>query len=93
MDSILFSHQFESLFHCGLYTYLLSTYFKDDFLKYIDYFIKKDTEYLRFDRDIALISYLLKENKIKAFRIGKIWKIPRLAVEEFILSQSNLKKY
>lgn len=57
VDSILFSHQFESLFHCGLYTYLLSTYFKDDFLKYIDYFIKKDTEYLRFDRDIALISY------------------------------------
>ena len=35
--------------------------------------------------------HLLKENKIKAFRIGKIWKIPRLAVEEFILSQSNLK--
>ena len=35
---------------------------------------------------------LLNENKIKAFRIGKIWKIPKLSVEEFILTQSQLKK-
>ena len=34
---------------------------------------------------------LLEENKIKAFRIGKVWKIPRAAVDEFILTQSNLK--
>lgn len=34
---------------------------------------------------------LLNENKIKAFRIGRIWKISRLAVEEFILTQSHLK--
>lgn len=33
---------------------------------------------------------LLKENKIKAFRIGRVWKISRLAVEDFILSQSKL---
>ena len=33
---------------------------------------------------------LLKENKIKAFRIGRVWKITRLAVEEFVLSQSHL---
>ena len=35
---------------------------------------------------------LLNENKIKAFRIGKIWKIPKKSVEEFILTQSQLKK-
>ena len=34
---------------------------------------------------------LLKENKIKAFRIGRIWKITKLAVDEFVLSQSHLK--
>ncbi len=34
---------------------------------------------------------LLNENKIKAFRIGKVWKIPRLAINEFILTQSHLK--
>ncbi|MBO5177173.1 MAG: helix-turn-helix domain-containing protein [Lachnospiraceae bacterium] len=34
---------------------------------------------------------LLNEKKIKAFRIGRVWKISRLAVEEFILTQSRLK--
>lgn len=34
---------------------------------------------------------LLNENRIKAFRIGRIWKISRLAVEDFILTQSHLK--
>lgn len=34
---------------------------------------------------------LLTENKIKAFRIGKIWKIPRESVREYILTQSNLQ--
>ena len=34
---------------------------------------------------------LLKEQKIKAFRIGRVWKITRLAVDDFILSQSHLK--
>lgn len=34
---------------------------------------------------------LLKEQKIKAFRIGRVWKISRLAVEDFILTQSKLK--
>lgn len=27
---------------------------------------------------------LLKEHKIKCFRIGKLWKIPRKSVEEYI---------
>ena len=29
---------------------------------------------------------LLEENKIKAFRIGKVWKIPRAAIDAFILT-------
>lgn len=33
---------------------------------------------------------LLNSKKIKAFKIGRIWKISRMAVEEFILTQSNL---
>ena len=33
---------------------------------------------------------LLNENKITAFRIGKIWKIPKIAVKEFILAQSQI---
>lgn len=35
---------------------------------------------------------LLKKEKIKAFRIGKVWKIPKLAVDEYILKQSGLKR-
>lgn len=34
---------------------------------------------------------LLNSGKLKAFRIGRIWKIPALALEDFILTQSNLK--
>ncbi len=33
---------------------------------------------------------LLNSRKIKAFRIGRVWKISKLAVEEFILTQSKL---
>lgn len=32
---------------------------------------------------------LLNNKKIKAFHIGKTWKIPRLSVDEFILSESG----
>lgn len=35
---------------------------------------------------------LLASKQIKAFRIGRVWKIPRLAVQEYILTQSHLKK-
>lgn len=35
---------------------------------------------------------LLQTGAVKAFRIGRIWKIPRLSVEEYILTQSRLKK-
>lgn len=34
---------------------------------------------------------LLNEGQIKAFRIGRVWKIPRLAVHEYIYKQSNLE--
>jgi len=34
---------------------------------------------------------LLNAKKIKAFRIGKIWKIPFISVQEFIYNQSGLR--
>ena len=33
---------------------------------------------------------LLNTKQIKAFKIGRVWKISRVAVEEFILTQSQL---
>lgn len=33
--------------------------------------------------------HLLKTNQIKAFKIGRIWKIPRESVSEYVLSQKN----
>ncbi|MBQ3443763.1 MAG: helix-turn-helix domain-containing protein [Selenomonadaceae bacterium] len=33
---------------------------------------------------------LLIEGKIKAFRIGRTWKIPRQSINEFITQQSSL---
>lgn len=30
---------------------------------------------------------LLREGKVKAYKIGKVWKIPRFSIDEFILSQ------
>lgn len=35
---------------------------------------------------------LLNSKEIKAFRIGKVWKIPRIALNDYILSKSNLKQ-
>lgn len=32
---------------------------------------------------------LLTENKIKAFRIGKKWKIPKSSVEDFITQNAH----
>lgn len=34
--------------------------------------------------------HLLNTNKIKAFKIGRIWKIPRDAVTEYVLRKSKL---
>lgn len=34
---------------------------------------------------------LLRTGKLKAFRVGKIWKIPKLAIQEYILTESKLK--
>ena len=33
---------------------------------------------------------LLKEKKIKAFQTGKSWKIPKLAVINYVMEQSKL---
>lgn len=34
---------------------------------------------------------LLETGKLKGFRIGRVWKIPKEALREYILTQSNLK--
>ena len=33
---------------------------------------------------------LLNDNEIKAFRIGKVWKISKASVEQYIKERSNL---
>lgn len=33
--------------------------------------------------------HLLNTGKLKAFRVGRTWKIPRGMVDEFIISSSN----
>lgn len=34
---------------------------------------------------------LLEKEAIKGFRIGRVWKIPRDALQDYILTQSRLK--
>ncbi len=34
---------------------------------------------------------LLENNAIKGFRIGRVWKIPKAAIQEYIVEQSNLR--
>ncbi len=34
---------------------------------------------------------ILKSGKLKAMRIGRIWKIPRRAVQEYIVTESKMK--
>ena len=33
---------------------------------------------------------LLKSGKLKGFRVGRVWKIPKEAVEEYIRNSANL---
>lgn len=33
---------------------------------------------------------LLEEGTLKGFRIGRVWKIPKAALQEYIVTQSNL---
>lgn len=34
---------------------------------------------------------LLENNAIKGFKIGRVWKIPKAAIQEYIIEQSNLR--
>ena len=34
---------------------------------------------------------LLENGSIKGFRIGRVWKVPKEALREYILSQSGLR--
>ncbi len=35
---------------------------------------------------------LLRSGKLKAFRNGTVWRIPKLAIQEYILDRSRLSK-
>ena len=35
---------------------------------------------------------LLNSGKLKGYRNGRVWRIPKVAVQEYILAQANLKK-
>lgn len=35
---------------------------------------------------------LLETGKLKGFRIGRVWKIPKRSVEEYILTQTGYNK-
>lgn len=35
---------------------------------------------------------LLNSGKLKAYRVGRNWRIPKIAVEEFIMVSSSLQK-
>lgn len=32
------------------------------------------------------------ENKLKAFRNGRVWKVPKVYVQQYILDQAKIKK-
>lgn len=35
---------------------------------------------------------ILNSSDIKAFKVGRIWKIPKIAVEDYILVRSGIKR-
>ncbi len=35
---------------------------------------------------------LLQSGKLKGFRCGRVWKIPKLALREYILEKSRIKQ-
>lgn len=51
--------------------------------------IEELCDILRIGRNAAY--KLLNSKELKAFRIGKVWKIPRAALNDYILTKSNLK--
>ena len=53
--------------------------------------IEEFQEILRIGRTTAY--QLLNSGEIKAFRIGRFWKIPRAAVQEYVSRKSNLGFY
>lgn len=40
----------------------------------------------------ALLTSDNEKNKLRAYRNGRVWKIPKEAVKQYILQQANLKK-
>ena len=40
----------------------------------------------------ALLTSDNEKNKLRAYRNGRIWKIPKVAVKQFILEQADIKR-
>ena len=60
--------------------------FKDDLVT-----LEEFQEMLQIGRTTAY--RLLKSGEIKAFRIGRFWKIPRAAITEYVSRKSALDLY
>ncbi len=51
--------------------------------------VKELCEFLMIGKNAA--DQLLKSGQIKSFRIGRIWKIPKVSIEKYIREQTNGK--
>lgn len=40
----------------------------------------------------ALLTSDNEKNKLRAYRNGRVWKIPKVAVKQFILEQADIKR-
>ncbi len=40
----------------------------------------------------ALLTSDNEKTRLRAYRNGRVWKIPKAAVEQYILEQANIKK-
>ena len=51
--------------------------------------IEEACEALKMGR--SAVYALLQNRTLKGFRNGRVWRIPKLAVQQFVLSQAGLK--
>ena len=51
-------------------------------------------EILRYGRNnlYALLTSDNEKNRLRAYRNGRVWKIPKEAVKQYIMEQANIKK-
>lgn len=62
----------------------------DDYRKYDDVMTVSDLmEYLAIGKNTAY--KLLKEGQIKSFKIGRVYKIPKKAIEDYVNKNSRVQ--